>query len=121
LELSRLHRAINKPKESLGFIDLAMKINKNDYKVYLEGYYIYNSIGDTHSAKEMIKLTIILNIDFIEGYNILGNIFFKEKLYDEAIEIFSIALTRDPENIFILNNLGNCNFEMVRIKYNKIL
>ncbi len=91
-----------------------MRINKNDYRVYLEGYYIYESIGDKHSCKEMIKLTIILNIEFIEGYNILGNILFKEKLYEKAIEIFTIALTRDPENIHIMNNLGNCYFEKVK-------
>ena len=117
LELSELHRAIDKHKDSLGFIDLAMKIDKNDYRIYFEGYSIYDEIGDLHSAKEMIKLSIILNIEFIEGYNILGNILHREKLFVEAIEIFTIALNRDPENMTILNNLGNCYLETVK-KYN---
>ena len=113
LELSEIHRAIDKHKEALGFIDIAMKVEKNDYRIYYEGFLIYDEIGDIHTAKEMIKLCLILNISFIKGYNTLGNLLRKEKLYDEALKIFSTALTREPENVQLLNNLGNCYLEMV--------
>jgi len=113
LELSEIHRAIDKHKEALGFIDLAMKIDKNDYRVYYEGFLIYDEIGDMHTAKEMIKLCLILNISFIKGYNTLGNVLRKEKLFDEALKVFTTALSREPENVQLLNNLGNCYLEMV--------
>lgn len=113
LELSEIHRAIDNHKEALGFIDIAMKIDKNDYRIYYEGFLIYEEIGDMHTAKEMIKLCLINNISFIKGYNTIGNLLRKEKLYDEAVKIFSSALTREPENVQLLNNLGNCYLEMV--------
>ncbi len=68
-----------------------------------------------HTAKEMIKLCLILNISYIKGYNTLGNILRKEKLYDEAVKVFSTALFREPENVQLLNNLANCYLEMVRL------
>lgn len=117
LELSEIHRGIDKHKEALGFIDLAMKIDKNDYRVYYEGFIVYDEIGDTHTAKEMIKLCLILNISFIKAYNSLGNLLRKEKSYDEALKVFMTALAREPENVQLLNNLGNCYLEMVSIKY----
>ncbi len=113
LELSELHRVIDRHKEALGYIDIAMKIDKNDYRIYYEGFLIYDEIGDMHTAKEMIKLCLILNISFIKGYNTLGNLLRNEKQYDEALKIFLTALSREPENVQLLNNLGNCYLEMV--------
>ncbi len=116
LEISEIYRAMDKHKEALGFIDLAMKLDRNDYRIYYEGFLVYDEIGDMHTAKEMIKMCLILNVSFIKGYNTFGNILRREKMYDEALRVFSTALTREPENVQLMNNLGNCYLEMV-IRY----
>lgn len=111
ISLAQLFRKIDKHKEAIGYIELAIKINKNDYRVYYEGFLIYDEIGDTHTAKEMIKMTLMLNVSFVKGYNAFGNLLRKEKLYEAAIKIFENALLREPENVLLLNNYANCFLE----------
>jgi tetratricopeptide (TPR) repeat protein len=113
ISLAQLFRKIDKHKEALGYIDLATKINNKDYRVYYEGFFIYDEIGDTHTAKEMIKICLMLNVGFIKGYNAFGNILRKEKLYDASLKVFENALLREPDNVLLLNNYGNCFLEMV--------
>jgi tetratricopeptide (TPR) repeat protein len=110
--LSEMHRIIDKHKESLGFIDHALKIDDKDFRVYYEGFLAYEEIGDYHTAKEMIRICLILNIKFVQGFNAFGNLMRKEKNYELAIVLFETALTREPENVLILNNYGTCYLEM---------
>lgn len=112
VSLSEIHRIIDKNKESLGFIDHALKINDKDYRVYYEGFLAYEEIGDYHTAKEMIRICLILNIKFVQGFNAFGNLMRKEKNYELAIALFETALTREPENVPILNNYATCHLEM---------
>lgn len=113
LALADLYRMIDKHKEALSYIDLALKIDRRNYRVYYEGFLIYDEIGDQHTAKEMIKICLMLNIGFIKGYNALGNILRREKLYDEALKVFETALVRECDNIILLNNYANTLLEMV--------
>jgi tetratricopeptide (TPR) repeat protein len=112
ISLADIHRILNKPKEALSYINLALQIDKKDYRVYYQGFLIYDDIGDTHTAKEMIKICLMLNIGFIKGYNAFGNLLRKEKLYNEALKIFEAALLHDDNNIQLLNNYANCLLEM---------
>jgi superkiller protein 3 len=116
LSLADIHRISNKPKEALSYINLALQMDKKDYRVYYQGFLIYEDIGDTHTAKEMIKVCLMLNIGFIKGYNAFGNLLRKEKLYNEALMMFEAALLHDDNNIMLLNNYANCLLEMGKKK-----
>lgn len=110
--LADLYRILNRHKEALHYINQALKINNRDYYVYYIAFLIYDDIGDSHTAKELIKTSLLLNMNFIKGYNAFGNLLRKEKLYQEASRIFETALIHEEDNILILNNYGNCLLEM---------
>jgi tetratricopeptide (TPR) repeat protein len=110
---AELYRMLDKHKESLMYIDQALKMNSKDYRIYYIGFLIYDEIGDTFTAREMIKLSIFLNLNFIKGYNALGNMLRKEKAYDASLKVFENALLREPDNVLLLNNYANCFMEMV--------
>jgi tetratricopeptide (TPR) repeat protein len=109
--LSEIHRMIDRHKEALGYIDHALKIDDKDFKIYYEGFLAYEEIGDYHTAKEMIRICLILNIKFVKGFNAFGNLMRKEKNYELALELFETALMREPENVLVLNNYGTCYLE----------
>jgi len=112
INLAEINRMLDRHKNALGYIEIALKISNKDYRVYYEGFLIYEEIGDYYTAKEMMRVCLILNVSFVKGYNALGNLMRKEKMHDMAIELFEVALSREPNNITVLNNYANCYFEM---------
>jgi tetratricopeptide (TPR) repeat protein len=101
IALADLYRMIDRHKEALHFIKEALKVNNKDYYIYYIGCMIYDDIGDTLNAKELIKT-----------YNTYGNLLRKEKSYIEAAKAFETGLIFEEDNILLLNNYGNCLLEM---------
>jgi tetratricopeptide (TPR) repeat protein len=112
ISLADLLRILDRHKEAIYYINLALQMNKDDYNVYYYGFLIYDEIGDFHNAKEMLKTCLLLNIGFLKGYNAFGNVLRKEKLYADALKVFETALIHDDNNTLILNNYANCLLEM---------
>ena len=60
--------------------------------------------GDTvdHEIKKLIK-RIEVDPNNSEAYNALANYYFSKKKYDEAIEQYNEAITKDPKPIYYAN------------------
>jgi tetratricopeptide (TPR) repeat protein len=110
--LAIVSRMTDRHKESLGYIEQALRLDNKDYRVYYEAFLTYEAIGDFHTAKMMIRLCLFLNVSFVKAFNAFGNLMRKEKMYDCALSLFETAMLRVPEDVVLLNNYGTTYLEM---------
>jgi len=72
--------------------------------------------GKVEEAVEMIKGVIADDPDIIDAYFFVGNIYFKERNYEEAIVYFMEALERRPDDSFTVINIANAYRRMGKIE-----
>jgi tetratricopeptide (TPR) repeat protein len=96
--------------KAIEYFNEEMKIKNDDYKVYQDLAYSYFAIDDGSSEiyskiqKNAEKATE-LNKDAIDSYILLGQIYYKSKLFDKAKESFLKALSINPKKIEALEGL----------------
>ncbi|MGB9004522.1 MAG: sulfatase-like hydrolase/transferase [Candidatus Aminicenantales bacterium] len=64
--------------------------------------------GKADKAIPMIKRIIRQDPDIVDAYFALGNIYFRERRFREAIDQFQIALALKPDDSFTVMNIANC-------------
>ena len=64
--------------------------------------------GEADKAIPMINRIIRQDPDIVDAYFTLGNIYFREHKFQEAITQFQIALTLKPDDSFTVINIANC-------------
>lgn len=72
--------------------------------------------GKVEEAVEIIKGVIADDPDIIDAYFFVGNIYFKERNYEEAIVYFMEALERRPDDSFTVINIANAYRRMGKIE-----
>jgi arylsulfatase A-like enzyme/Tfp pilus assembly protein PilF len=103
-----------------GFVDTG-KAEEMELPSPREKIHIFNEIsaakeaslkGQLKKAQEIMMGVIRQDPEIIDAYFILGNIFFKQKNYPEAIRWFSEALARKPDYDFVVLNMAISYIEM---------
>jgi arylsulfatase A-like enzyme/uncharacterized protein HemY len=64
--------------------------------------------GEPEQGIAILNRIIAQDPDVIDAYFSLGNIYFRERRYQEAIQQFEIALTMKPDDSFAVINVANC-------------
>ncbi len=68
--------------------------------------------GELKKAQEIMMRVIRQDPEIIDAYFVLGNIFFKQKNYPEAIRWLGEALARKPDYDFVVLNMAISHIEM---------
>jgi arylsulfatase A-like enzyme/Flp pilus assembly protein TadD len=64
--------------------------------------------GEADKGIVLIKGIIRQDPDIVDAYFALGNIYFRERRFREAIDQFQIALALKPDDSFTVMNIANC-------------
>jgi len=72
--------------------------------------------GEAEEAIKIIKGIIADDPEIIDAYFSLGNIYFKQGNYQEAITCFQEALERRPDDAFTVINIANAHRRMGKLK-----
>jgi len=96
--------------KAIEYFNEALKIKSDDYQAYQDLAYTYYALddGSTESYTKIQKnaeKAIELNKDAVESYILLGNIYYKSKLYEKAKESYQKALALNPKKIEALEGL----------------
>tara|TARA_B100001057_G_scaffold388946_1_gene396557 strand:+ start:849 stop:2633 length:1785 start_codon:yes stop_codon:yes gene_type:complete len=91
--------------EALNIINRILKIQPNE-RIYKDKAFASLKLNDIKVSKEICAKYLNINNKDIDSLNILGQCFFSEGNYSEAIKIFNKILTFDPDNLSALNLLG---------------
>jgi tetratricopeptide (TPR) repeat protein len=63
--------------------------------------------GDLEGAIQAYEDLVVLAPNFIELKTILGGLYYEDRQYDQALDIYKKALARAPGNPKVLNNIGS--------------
>lgn len=96
--------------KAIEYFNEAIKIKNDDYLAYQYLAFSYFSIddGSTESYSKIQKnaeKSIELNKDAIDSYILLGQLYYKSKLYDKAKETFQKALSINPKKVEAIEGL----------------
>ncbi|MFN3412071.1 MAG: tetratricopeptide repeat protein [Exilispira sp.] len=96
--------------KAIEYFNEAIKIKNDDYLAYQYIAFSYFSIddGSTESYSKIQKnaeKSIELNKDAIDSYILLGQLYYKSKLYDKAKETFQKALSINPKKVSAIEGL----------------
>lgn len=76
-------------EEAVKILELAHMINDTAYIVSYNLGQLYSNLGDVEKAEQCARKAIQQKKDFLEAYDLVGNIYFKQGKYLEALEEFS--------------------------------
>ena len=100
-------------------INIALRHNKNEPKIYYLAAKIYFLEDDLKKSKNLIDEALKLNEESIDILFLLGNINLKKNLYAEAIEVYEKILNINNGFWPAHNNIGLANFELGKIELSK--
>ena len=100
-------------------INIALRHNKNEPKIYYLAAKIYFLEDDLKKSKNLIDEALKLNEESIDILFLLGNINLKKNLYAEAIEVYEKILKINNGFWPAYNNIGLANFELGKIELSK--
>ncbi|MBN1213236.1 MAG: tetratricopeptide repeat protein [candidate division Zixibacteria bacterium] len=98
----------------LGALPLATQAENDPEKakeMYNEGLKAAND-GNNDQAILSYKAAIGLNPDFLDPYLNLGAIYFQQKKYDDAMDMFKKVSEKDPANIDAQANIGRVAYKL---------
>lgn len=79
---------------------------ENFWVLYQYGSFLFLSLGDTAQARGIVEQCIALKKNFSPAFNLLGEIFYKEKNFEVAFSNFKRAAELDPNNADALINIA---------------
>ena len=100
-------------------INIALRHNKNEPKIYYLAAKIYFLEDNLKKSKNFIDEALKLNDNNIDILFILGNINLKKNHYIEAIEVYEKILKINNSFWPAHNNIGLANFELGKIELSK--
>ncbi len=95
-----LRKAIN---EYVCILDL----KKKDYDSYYKISVLLNELGQKDDAIEMLKKLIKIK-PLEDATRLLGTIYFEEKEFKKAVDVYASHLKQNPEDYGVCYNLGIC-------------
>ena len=96
--------------EALNIINNILKKQPNE-SVHKDKAFACLKLNDIKASKEICLQYLSKNNKDIISLNILGQCFFAEKDYSQAIKVFNNILTVEPNNLSTLNSLGRVYHE----------
>ncbi len=85
---------------------LSMDSTFNSFEIYLNRSLAYSGIEDPEKALKDINSAIQRKIGHPSGYTIRGKVYYSMKEYVKAQDDFMLVIKTDPNNSFVLFNLG---------------
>lgn len=105
--------SIDKNEETSDFyLNLASLMKKNDDSLYYNIALLQIENGDKYKAQELLEKCISINGDNDDYHRLLGNIYYDQQSYEEAIKEYRKAYSLDENNIETLNNAA-CYYIMI--------
>lgn len=97
-------------------LDKVLKANPNlALTYYVLGYFYYND-NQPDAAKERLYEAVRRDKKFFHAHKLLGDIYFEERDFDEAVAEYGKALVIDGRDVTLLNNLGLALMNLERYK-----
>ena len=96
--------------EALSLIENILEIQNNE-SIHKDKAFAYLKLNDIQTSKEICFNYLSKNSKDIVCLNILGQCFFAEGNFNEAIKVFNDILTFDSKNLSALNSLGRIYHE----------
>lgn len=91
---------LNKPKESIIYLDSALKIDSNDAVTYNERAIIYDHLGNKEKAIKDFEKALKIDPNFFDAKARLANFYYEQEKYELAVKYFNELLLKEPENKF---------------------
>jgi len=109
----------NKDQESLQILKQALKINKKNSDIHFDIGNIYVKNRLTKKATE----SYLQSFQYSQKPNELllinlGNLFFEDKQYKKAINFFSQAKKKNPQNFYALKKIFTCYIQLINLEKN---
>lgn len=93
-------------EEAVKILNLAYHIDDSAYLVSYNLGQLYSNMGNAEKAEEFARKAIQQKKDFLEGYDLLGNIYFKQEQYREALKEFNRVIEISKDDAQGYYNLG---------------
>ncbi|MGD8536824.1 MAG: tetratricopeptide repeat protein, partial [Candidatus Aminicenantes bacterium] len=93
-------------EEAVKILDLAHHIDDSAYLVSYNLGQLHSNMGNAEKAEEFARKSIQQKKDFLEAYDLLGNIYFKQEKYREALKEFSRVIEISKDDAQGYYNLG---------------
>ncbi|NQU16560.1 MAG: O-antigen ligase family protein [Candidatus Saganbacteria bacterium] len=104
--MAHLAQKDNNSDRAITFYKEAYRLNPNIIEAKIKVIWDLVNLGDYGKAFVMVQEIIMENPKFIEGYNVLGTIYFKNGERKKAREEFETVLSLDPNNSYAKRMLG---------------
>ncbi len=99
-----------KYQQALNTIDKILRIEKIE-NVEKDKAFIFHKLNRIEESKKICINYLKKNNKDLTALNIIGQCFFSEKIYDEAIKVFENILQVNSKNLSALNSLGRIYHE----------
>lgn len=81
-------------------------INKKDYNSYYKISYLLNDLGKKEESAEMLEILLKKKPEFLEATELLGDIYYEQERYKEAVNVYNEALKYNPNSYELYYNMG---------------
>lgn len=103
---------------------IAVDINKKDYDSYYKISYLLNDLGKKQEASQMLVELLRRKPDMLDATMLLGDIYYEQEKYKEAINIYNDALKYDVTSYELYYNMGMVytmlnDFQNAKVCYEK--
>jgi len=92
--------------EALSSFNNCLIIDPSKVETYSTLAQVYLFGNDIENAKATMKNAIDLNTDDITNFVNLGNIYYKEKNYTEALKYLNMGMEKDPGNVLAIKQIA---------------
>ncbi len=110
INLYNIYFVEEKYYEALNLINNILKIQEIE-NIHKDKAFACLKLNNIEASKKICENYLIKNNKDLISLNILGQCFFAEENYNEAIKIFNNILAIDPNNLSALNSLGRIYHE----------
>ncbi len=104
--LAQIELMENNDEKAIEYSGKAIEIDSTQYYTYYLLGFALNRSGDIKEAVNALEKAVLLNPGAEDVFSILGDIYFSEEHNDKAIDRYQKVLRLNPDNHFVLNNLG---------------
>ena len=98
--------------QALNFYNKAIKLAPEEADYYASRGLTYDKLGDYEAAVEDYRTALFKDSNFIVNYYRIGNIYYKQKMFEEAIANYTIYLSYVPDDADILFNKSMAHLSM---------
>lgn len=95
LSVALVSQELGKTKDAQKYIEQALRYHSNDAEVQYVAAWIAFLNNDYTKTERHIRTSINLNPNLDKSYELLGSLLFKQKRYQEAIDICDYRISRD--------------------------